>query len=96
MLKIDRGAWRVTVHRVAKNWIQLKQLSLDAILILGASLVAQMVKRLLQCGRPEFDPWVEKIPWRRKWQPTPVLLPGKFHGWRSLVEYSSWGHKSQT
>ena len=34
-----------------------------------------------------------KIPWRRKWQPTPVLLPGKFYGQRSLVGYSSWGHK---
>jgi len=31
--------------------------------------------------------------WRRKWQPTPVLLPGKFHGWRSLVGYSPWGYK---
>ena len=45
----------------------------------------------LQCGRPGFDPWVGKIPWRRKWQPTPVLLPGKFHGRRSLVGYSPWG-----
>ena len=31
--------------------------------------------------------------WRRKWQSTPVLLPGKFHGWKSLVGYSSWGCK---
>ena len=31
----------------------------------------------LQCGRPGLDPWVRKIPWRRRWQPTPVLLPGK-------------------
>ena len=31
--------------------------------------------------------------WRRKWQPTPVPLPRKFHGWRSLVGYSPWGHK---
>ena len=46
-----------------------------------------------QCGRPEFDPWVRKIPWRRKWQPTPILLPGKFHGWRSLVGHSPWGCK---
>ena len=38
----------------------------------------------LQCGRPGFDPWVGKIPWRRKWQPTPVLLPGESHGRRSL------------
>ena len=31
--------------------------------------------------------------WRRKWQPTPVLLPGKFHEWGSLEGYSPWGHK---
>ena len=47
----------------------------------------------LQCGRPGFNTWVRKILWRRKWQPTPVLLPGKFHGRRSLVGYSPWGHK---
>ena len=41
----------------------------------------------LQCGRPGFDSWVWKIPWRRKWQPTPVLLPGKSHRWRSLLGY---------
>ena len=35
-----------------------------------------------------FNPWVGKIPWRRKWQPTPVFLPGEFHGQRSLVGYS--------
>ena len=34
--------------------------------------------------------------WRRKWQPTPVLLPGESHGQRSLAGYSPWGHKSQT
>ena len=33
----------------------------------------------LQCGRPRFDPWVEKVPWRREWQPSPVFLPGEFH-----------------
>ena len=47
----------------------------------------------LQCRRPGFNPWVGKIPWRRKWQPTPVLLPGKSHGQRSLAGYSPWGHK---
>ena len=31
------------------------------------------------------------MPWRRQWHPTPVLLPGKAHGWRSLVGYSPWG-----
>ena len=47
----------------------------------------------LQWGRPGFDPWVGKIPWRREWQPTPVLLPGKFHAQRSLVGYRPWGWK---
>ena len=55
-------------------------------------LVAQMVK-CLQCRRPRFNPWVGKTPWRRKWQSSPVLLPGKSHGWRSLVGYSTWGCK---
>ena len=40
-----------------------------------------------------WDPWDGKIPWRRKWEPTPVLLPGKSHGWRSLVGYRPWGRK---
>ena len=60
-------------------------------MIIRASLVAQIVKCLPVMRRPGFSPWVGKIPWRRKWQPTPVLLPGKFHGLRSLVGYSPWG-----
>ena len=44
------------------------------------------------CRRHRFDPWVRKIPWRRKWQPTPVFMPGKSHGQRSLVGYSPWGY----
>ena len=47
----------------------------------------------LQCRRSGFNPWVWKIPWRRKWQPTPVFLPGKSHGRWSLMGYSPWGHK---
>ena len=42
----------------------------------------------LQCGRPGFDPWVRKTPWRRAWKPTPIFLPGESHGQRSLVGYS--------
>ena len=49
----------------------------------------------LQCSRPGFDPWTRKIPWRRKGHPTPVFLPGEFHGQRDLVGYSSWDHKEQ-
>ena len=47
-----------------------------------------------QCSRDRFSPWVRKIPWRRKWQPTPGFLSGKSHGQRSLVGYSPWGRKS--
>ena len=46
-----------------------------------------------QCRRCGFNPWVAKISWRRKWQPTSVFLPGEFHGQRSLVGYGPWGHK---
>ena len=46
-----------------------------------------------RCKRLGFDPWVGNIPWSRKWQPTPVFLPRKFHGQRSLVGYSPWSHK---
>ena len=40
-----------------------------------------------------FNPWVRKIPWRREWQPTPIILPGEFHGQGSLVGYSPQGLK---
>ena len=40
-----------------------------------------------------FYPWVGKLPCSRKWHPTPVFLPGKHHGQRSLVGYSSWRRK---
>ena len=58
-----------------------------------ASLVAQRVKRL----PARRDPWFGKIPWRRKWQPTLVLLPGKSRGRRSLVQATVRGvAKSRT
>ena len=58
-----------------------------------ASLVAQRLKHLPPMQRPRFDPWVGKIPWRRKWQSTPVFLPEGSHGQRSLVGYSPRGLK---
>ena len=59
----------------------------------GASLMTQMVNNLPTVQRPGFSPGVGKIPLRRKWQPTPLFLPGKSHEWRSLAGYSPWGHK---
>ena len=46
-----------------------------------------------QCRRHWFDPWVRKIPWRRKWESTPVFLPGESRGQRSLMGCNLWGHK---
>ena len=56
-----------------------------------------MVKKIhLQCKRHKicrFNPWVGEIPWSRKWLPSLVFLPGKFHVQRSLVGYNPWGGK---
>ena len=41
----------------------------------------------------QVQSWVSKSPWRRKWQPTPVFLPGKFNRQKRLVGYSPWGHR---
>ena len=46
-----------------------------------------------ECRGRRFFPWDRKILWKKKWQPTPVFLPGKPHGQRSLVGYSPCGHK---
>ena len=51
----------------------------------GASLVAHGKESTFQCKRHGFDPWVKKIPQRGEWQPSPVFLPGKSHGQRSLA-----------
>ena len=52
-----------------------------------------MIKNLLTMQERRLDPCVAKIPWRRKWQPTPVFLPGGSHGHRSLADYSPWDHR---
>ena len=79
----DRWAW--------VNWQKLTYSLLLAEHTCG--LPSGSVVRDLPITQEKFDPWVRKIPWRRKWQPTSVLLPGKFHGQRSLMDYSPWGHK---
>ena len=76
-LVMDREAWRAAIHGVAKSRTRLSDWT--ELMPNWASLVAQMVKNVLQCRRPRFGPWVGKVPWRREWLPTPVFLPGESH-----------------
>ena len=77
-----------------KTFLILQCGTLKSTVVPATSLVAQSVKNLPAIhGRPEFDLWVEKIPWKRAWLPTPVFLPGEFHEQRSLVGYSPWSCK---
>ena len=62
-------------------------------ILIWASQMVPVVKNLPACqGRRRkscgFNSWVRKIPWSRKWQPTPVFLPGESYGQRSLAVYS--------
>ena len=81
LLPVFTQGWRAQVTLLVSSIRAL-------IPFMWASLVTQMVKIHLQFGRPGFDPWVGKIPWRRERLPTPVCLPGEFHGQRSLEGYS--------
>ena len=64
--------------------------------ILVAALLTEMVKNVPAMRETKFDPWVGKIPWRRKWQPPPVFFPGESHGQGSLGGYRHGVAKSQT
>ena len=70
-------AWKCwwTIKKKTGLWIALE-------------LMAQTEKNLPVMQETRFDPWVRKIPLRKEWLPTPVFLPGEFHGQRSLVDYS--------
>ena len=76
-LVMDREAWCAAIHGVAKS----------------RAWLSDWTEPMQRCKRRGFDTWVRKIPLSRKPQPAPVFLPGKFHGQRSLVGYSPWGHK---
>ena len=71
----------------------VKLLTQQALPIILITMVAQTVKSLPAVQETMFDPWVGNIPQRRKWPPTPILLPGEFQGQKSLAGYSPWGRK---
>ena len=72
-----------SVHEV-RLFIQLGQVSMNYLHPLLSGLPRWLTGKESTC-QCEFHPWVGKLPWRRKWQPTPVFLPGEFHGQKSLV-----------
>ena len=87
-------------HRVGHDWHDLAAAAATACIHLytcekrsGLPWWLSGKQPACQCWRHGLDSWVGKIPWRRKWQPTPVFLPGKSHGQRSLVGFSPWGRK---
>ena len=59
----------------------------------SCQLVKNPPAKCRRCKRCGFNPWVGKIPWSRKWQPTPVFSPGKSHGQESMAGYNPWGCK---
>ena len=79
----DGGAWWATVYGVAQSRTRLTWLSSSS----SSSMEphSRGKESTWQCRRHKFDPWVAKMPWWRKWQPTPVFLPGKSHGQRRLA-----------
>ena len=66
---------------------------MSAVGFLGGAVGRESTCQFWRCKKHRFDLWVEKTPWRRKWQPTPVFLPGKYHGQRRLVSYNPRDHK---
>ena len=86
--RIPRSVSSMGSQRVGHNWATFT-FAFTSIL-LGVAGGKESACQCRRC-RCRFDSWVGKIPWRRKWHPTPVFLLGKFHGQRSLVGYSPWG-----
>ena len=88
---MDRGAWWATVHSVTKS--QFILLNFPGGSVIRICLQCGRLRRRRRCKRQGFHPWVGKISWRRKWQPSLVFLLGKLHGQRSLEGYSPWDCK---
>ena len=88
---LQESKWNICLHKnlytsIYSSIIPGSQRWKQSWLSWGGSVVIR-----LQCRRRGFDPWVRKIPWSWKWQPTPVFLSGKSQWQRSLAGSSSWG-----
>ena len=101
-IPMDKGAWWATAQWVTKSQTQLRDEAHKRVTIASETACLGLPRgrggkestcQRRRCKRHGLDPWVRKIPWSRKWQLTPMFLPGKSHGQRSLTGYSPWGHK---
>ena len=91
-LNISNYWWQQIFH-ILNFWNEYLDLYYE---VLAAFSGKESICRFRRHKRGRFNPWVGKIPWRREWQPTPVLLPGKFHRQRSLWARIREVAKSQT
>ena len=95
-IPMDRGAWGlqfIGLHRVRHDWSDLE--CTHTHVHFGHGWLSGKESDC-QWRRRGLNPWIRKIHWRRKWQPSPLFLPRKSYGQGSLSGYSPWGHKSQT
>ena len=93
---VNRGPWQATVHRVSQSQTRLKRLSSAHTAYkcwLGLPWDSVSKEYACNAGEPGSIPRWGRSSWRRKWQPTPVFLPGKSRGQRSLASYSPWAHR---
>ena len=91
-LVMDREAWHPAVHGVTKSWTRMSNWT-EFKATSGLPWWFSGKEYTCQWRRHEFHPWVEKIPWRTRCQPTPVFFPRKSHEQKSLAGYSPWGCK---
>ena len=82
----------VVIHTV-KAFALVSEAEVDAFCNYLAESCDESAWQCRRCKRCGFEPWLRKLPWRRKWQPTPVFLPGKCYGQRSLAGCSPRVHK---
>ena len=79
-------------YTVGPCWLFILNMTMCICSVSGFPGGSVVKKLACQCRRCGFDPCIRKIPWRRKWQPAPVVLLWKLYGQRSLVGYSSRSH----
>ena len=84
------GLLSMESHRVGHDWSNLAAAAGLPWWLSGKDSACQCRRRTIR----GFNPWVGKIPWSRKWQPTPVFLPGESHGQRNLAGHSPWDCKN--